>query len=51
MTDLLFGLVGLHTCGDLGPTLIRNFVHVPEIKFLLGIGCCYMKMDLDKFSV
>lgn len=46
-----FGLVGLHTCGDLGPTLIRNFVHVPEIKFLLGIGCCYMKMDLDKFSV
>ena len=45
-----FGLIGLHTCGDLGPTLIRNFVHVPEIKFLLGIGCCYMKMDLDKFS-
>jgi len=43
-----FGLIGLHTCGDLGPTLIRNFVHVPEIKFLLGIGCCYMKMDLDK---
>ena len=45
-----FGLIGLHTCGDLGPTLIRNFVHVPEIQFLLGIGCCYMKMDLNKFS-
>jgi len=45
-----FGLIGLHTCGDLGPTLIRNFVHVPEIRFLLGIGCCYMKMDLNKLS-
>ena len=45
-----FGIIGLHTCGDLGPTLIRNFAHVPEIKFLLAIGCCYMKMDLNKWS-
>ena len=44
-----FGLVGLHTCGDLGPTLIRNFVNVPEIKFILAIGCCYMKMNFEPY--
>lgn len=44
-----FGLVGLHTCGDLGPTLIRNFVLVPEIRFILAIGCCYMKMNIDPY--
>lgn len=43
------GLVGLHTCGDLGPTLIRNFAVDPGIKFILAIGCCYMKMSLDRY--
>lgn len=42
------GLIGLHTCGDLGPTLVRNFVIEPEIKFILAIGCCYMKMSCDR---
>lgn len=42
------GLIGLHTCGDLGPTLIRNFTIEPEIKFILAIGCCYMKMNCDR---
>ena len=44
------GLIGLHTCGDLGPTLIRNFAVDPGIKFILAIGCCYMKMSLDRYS-
>ncbi|XP_046642019.1 methyltransferase-like protein 25B isoform X2 [Daphnia pulicaria] len=44
------GLIGLHTCGDLGPTLIRNFAVDPGIKFILAIGCCYMKMSLDRTS-
>lgn len=43
------GLVGLHTCGDLGPTLIRNFAADPGIKFILAIGCCYMKLSLDRY--
>lgn len=42
------GLIGLHTCGDLGPTLIRNFAIEPEIRFILTIGCCYMKMNCDR---
>ena len=43
-----FGLVGLHTCGDLGPTLIRNFAQNSEIKFIAVVGCCYMKIDLTR---
>jgi hypothetical protein len=45
----MFGLIGLHTCGDLGPTLIRNFANVPDIKFILAIGCCYMKMNFESY--
>lgn len=41
-----FGLVGLHTCGDLGPILVRNFARTDQIKFLAVVGCCYMKMNL-----
>lgn len=41
------GLIGLHTCGDLGPTLIRNFAAENYIRFILVIGCCYMKMTID----
>lgn len=42
------GLIGLHTCGDLGPTLIRNFAKQSDIRFILAIGCCYMKMNCDR---
>lgn len=58
LTDLLnahsvklegsYGLAGLHTCGDLGPTMIRHFARDPDIRFILAIGCCYMKMDLTR---
>lgn len=43
------GIIGLHTCGDLGPTILRNFAIDPGIKFILAIGCCYMKMSLDRY--
>ncbi len=33
-------LVGLHTCGDLGPTLLRAFVH-SDARALVSVGCCY----------
>ena len=46
--DHNYGLIGLHTCGDLGPTMIRLFSRVPEIRFILAVGCCYMKMDLTR---
>ena len=40
-----FILVGLHTCGDLSPTLLRTFVNCPEVKGIVLVGCCYMKLS------
>ena len=37
-------LVGLHTCGDLGPTMLRLFINCPRIIGLVSVGCCYMKL-------
>ena len=37
-------LVGLHTCGDLGPTMLRMFTTSPHIVGLISVGCCYMKL-------
>ncbi|KAK3887915.1 hypothetical protein Pcinc_007998 [Petrolisthes cinctipes] len=41
------GLLGLHTCGDLGPTLLRLFSHTPNCHALVSVGCCYMKLTQD----
>jgi len=40
----MFGLVGLHPCGDLAPTLLQLFSACEEAKFISIVGCCYMKM-------
>ncbi|XP_071846027.1 methyltransferase-like protein 25B [Apostichopus japonicus] len=40
-----FTLIGLHTCGDLGPTILRLFIRCREAKVLALVGCCYMKMQ------
>ncbi|CAB3375267.1 Hypothetical predicted protein [Cloeon dipterum] len=42
--ELEFGLVGLHPCGDLGPTLMRLLVNCPNAVFINVVGCCYMKL-------
>ncbi|XP_072233734.1 probable methyltransferase-like protein 25 isoform X2 [Leuresthes tenuis] len=34
-------LVGLHTCGDLGPSTLRMFVAKPELTAVCSVGCCY----------
>ncbi|KAH8365221.1 hypothetical protein KR084_006267 [Drosophila pseudotakahashii] len=39
-----FGIVGLHPCGNLGPTLMRMFLGCPQARFLNFVGCCYQKM-------
>jgi len=36
------GLVGLHTCGDLGPTIVRLFAESSKVTSLQSVGCCYM---------
>ncbi|KAH8254574.1 hypothetical protein KR032_011021 [Drosophila birchii] len=42
--DFTFGIIGLHPCGNLGPTLMRMFLGCPQAKFLNFVGCCYQKM-------
>lgn len=34
-------LTGLHTCGDLAPTIMKLFLRAPEAKVLALVGCCY----------
>ncbi|TRY61730.1 hypothetical protein TCAL_04398 [Tigriopus californicus] len=44
-TSFTYGIVGLHTCGDLGPLLIKLFVESPGCVFVQSVGCCYMKLN------
>jgi len=36
-----FYLVGLHTCGNLSPNSLKQFVRNDELKILCNVGCCY----------
>ncbi|XP_034030273.1 protein RRNAD1 [Thalassophryne amazonica] len=38
-----FILTGLHACGDLSTTLLRHFVHCPNVRGITSVACCYMK--------
>ena len=42
--SLLYGLVGLHTCGDLAPVILKMFVQDSSSRMLTSLGCCYMKI-------
>ena len=44
-SDDRFILVGLHTCGDLAPTVLRVYVQSRQVVGLLSVGCCYMKLS------
>ena len=39
-----FGLMGLHTCGDLGPTILRLYAESEGASSLQSVGCCYMHL-------
>uniref|UniRef100_A0A1A9VP14 Methyltranfer_dom domain-containing protein n=1 Tax=Glossina austeni TaxID=7395 RepID=A0A1A9VP14_GLOAU len=43
--DYKFGIVGLHSCGDLAAILIQMFLHCEQAKFINVVGCCYMKLS------
>ena len=34
-------LVGLHTCGNLSPNSLKQFIRNDEFKILCNVGCCY----------
>ena len=40
-------LVGLHTCGDLAPTMLRVYRQSEQIVGLVSVGCCYMKITCE----
>jgi len=42
--ELKYGILGLHTCGDLGPVLIKMFTQDTDAVMLNSVGCCYMKI-------
>ena len=42
--SLQYGLVGLHTCGDLASVLVRMFTMDPSSLMINSLGCCYMKI-------
>ncbi|XP_035794410.1 protein RRNAD1-like isoform X2 [Anopheles albimanus] len=43
-----FGLIGLHPCGDLAPSLLRLFLACKECRFVKLVCCCYMKLSCMK---
>ncbi|KAF5295995.1 hypothetical protein FQA39_LY12767 [Lamprigera yunnana] len=44
-----FGLIGLHTCGDLGPACVKIFDKNKTIKTLCNVSCCYHLLS-EKFE-
>lgn len=42
-----FLLVGVHTCGDLGSSIVRLFTQTPAVQGLVSVGCCYVKLSCD----
>ncbi|XP_042203507.1 protein RRNAD1-like [Homarus americanus] len=39
------GLLGLHTCGNLAPTLLRIFTNMSTCQAVVSVACCYMKLN------
>ena len=42
-----YGLIGLHTCGNLATTSLRTFLTSPGCKFICNVGCCYNHLTED----
>ena len=42
-----YGIISLHSCGDLTPTMLRIFAKKHEFKFMVAFSCCYHSMKCD----
>ena len=40
-----YGIIGLHTCGNLGVTSVKLFANAKNAKFIVNVPCCYHLMD------
>ena len=38
-------LTGLHTCGNLAPSIFRIFLANPSATVMCNVGCCYQHLD------
>ena len=48
-----FGLISLHSCGDLTPLMLKIFANSSDdLKFVAALSCCYhfMKSDDDRYG-
>lgn len=41
-------LVGLHCCGDLTPSTLRQFCRLRECQTLVCMSCCYHRLSCDE---
>ena len=44
-----FGIVGLHTCGNLASDSLRIFLTNARCKFCVNVGCCYHHLNEEFF--
>lgn len=43
-----YGIVGLHTCGNLGANILKLFLHNENAKFICVVPCCYNLVQEDE---
>ena len=43
-----FGMISLHSCGDLTPNMLKLFLNESRIKFLAAFSCCYHSMKYNE---
>ena len=43
-------LTGLHTCGNLAPSIFRIFLANPSAMIMCNVGCCYQHLDEEFWS-
>eukprot|EP01130_Rhizamoeba_saxonica_P012996 TRINITY_DN551_c0_g1_i2.p1 TRINITY_DN551_c0_g1~~TRINITY_DN551_c0_g1_i2.p1 ORF type:complete len:218 (+),score=49.45 TRINITY_DN551_c0_g1_i2:121-774(+) len=44
------GMISLHACGNLSPSILRLFNTLDNVSTLVNIGCCYMKMVEENYQ-
>lgn len=41
-------MIGLHSCGDLSPIMMKLFMNIRHFRSLLLVSCCYHRMEWNK---
>ncbi|CAL8110209.1 unnamed protein product [Orchesella dallaii] len=47
-TSVKYGIVGLHTCGNLGANILKLFLHNENANFICVVPCCYNLVREDE---